>query len=357
MPPLDKERMDRCDIRNESCSKLPSSLPHERVRAREIEALLGPKFAAPGGGVGGVCCEDPAAEVVIDLHTTTTNMGVSLIIPEGDPLMAAAAAYALQKCRDKYGTDGAWCLMHSLPERRDRMNLISCGKHGLTIEVGPTPQGVLRHDAVEKTETALLALLEFLHRRNKELEDTVNGAATINAPIPPMLLEHLRKTYPGGTTPCYRSAPAVRPGELSGKISWPSDPTNPNFPALMVHKSVQDRDFQPIRKGDPLFVHLNGTVVPYDGSHGEEVYLVFINEGGYYYQSSGTGIGVAVQSCFNWLTGEQLSLGVTCIYLHPRLLTVFCCCVARSICRDWRSRRCSRGGGCRGNGFIPMIHA
>merc|ERR1719162_1252941 len=83
--PLDTERMDRCDIRNESCSKLPSSLPHERVRAREVEALLGPKFAAPSfsdnGSSRSMCCEDPTAEVVIDLHTTTTNMGVSLIIP------------------------------------------------------------------------------------------------------------------------------------------------------------------------------------------------------------------------------------------------------------------------------------
>lgn len=209
--------------------------------------------------------------------------------------MAAAAAYVLRKCQDRYGMDGSCILMHSLPERRHRMNLASCGRHGFTIEVGPTPQGVLRMDAVEKTETALRALLEFLHLRNRELED---GAA--NAPV----LERLRADHPGGAVPCYRSAPAARPGELSGKISWPSDPVNPNFPALMVHESVQDGDFRPIRTGDPLFVRLDGTIVPYDGSHGEEVYLMFVNEGGYYYQSSGTGISVGVRSCFDWRTGR-----------------------------------------------------
>ena len=110
--------------------------------------------------------------------------------------------------------------------------------------------------------------------------------------------------YPGGVVPCYRSAPAVRPGELSGKICWPNDASNPNFPALMVHGSVQDRDFGELRVGDPLFVELDGTVVPYDGSHGDVVHVIFVNEGGYYYESSGTGVGVAVRSQFDLLTGE-----------------------------------------------------
>mmetsp|Transcript_8049 Transcript_8049/g.17423 ORF Transcript_8049/g.17423 Transcript_8049/m.17423 type:complete len:249 (-) Transcript_8049:142-888(-) len=224
-------------------------------------------------------------------------MGISLIIPEGDPLMAACAAYVMQRCGEKY--DKVQCLMHALPKRQDRMNLSSCGRHGFTIEVGPTPQGVIRHDVVEKTEAAMRALMEFLHLRNLELENSDgadNGAAS-------SLLDRLKETYPGGVVPCYRSAPAVRPGEMSGKISWPNDEGNPNFPALMVHKSLQDRDFHPLRVGDPLFVELDGTVVPYDGSHGEEVHLIFVNEGGYYYESSGTGVGVAVRSQFDWQTG------------------------------------------------------
>ena len=48
---------------------------------------------------------------------------------------------------------------------------------------------------------------------------------------------------------------------------------------------------------------MDGKVIPYDGSHGDEVHLIFVNEGGYYYESSGTGIGVAVKSEFDWQTG------------------------------------------------------
>ena len=240
------------------------------------------------------------------------------------------SAYVLHKCRERYGADGAQCLMHALPDRRDRMNLSSCGRHGFTVEVGPTPQGVLRHDVVEKTELAMHSLMEFLHLRNVELEeeDDEEGASS-------SVLDGLSELYPGGIVPCYRSAPAVRPGEMSGKIGWPNDPNNPNFPAYMVHKSLQDRDFEPLRVGDPLFVRVDGTIVPYDGSHGEEVHLIFVNEGGYYYASryvwkrklmvlhpklenialllvilffysnSGTGVGVAVKSQFDWQTGEK----------------------------------------------------
>ncbi|EED87972.1 aspartoacylase, partial [Thalassiosira pseudonana CCMP1335] len=222
----------------EKLKRALSSLPHEAVRAREIEAILGPKITNSN------IEEDPLTDVVIDLHTTTTNMGISLIIPEGDALMSAAAAY--------YGYENVQCLMHALPQRKDRQNLSSCGRHGFTIEVGPVPQGVIRHDVVEKTEAAMHSLLEFLHLRNLDM------------------------------VPCYRSAPAVRPGELSGKISWSNDATNPNFPAVMIHKSLQDRDFYPLRVGDPLFVGLDGNVITYDGSHGDEVHLIFVNEGGYY---------------------------------------------------------------------------
>ncbi|KAL7549068.1 hypothetical protein ACHAWF_012340 [Thalassiosira exigua] len=303
-----------CDVRTEFCSdgRRAADLPHEARRAREIESLLGPKFAPPASSSseGDAVRAESNTDVVIDLHTTTANMGISLIVPEGDPLVAAAAAYVLHECRRKYGEDGAQCLVHAMPRRRDRVNLSSCGRHGFTIEVGPTPQGVLRHDVVEKTEAALHALLEFLHLRNRELEgaegdddDDDDDKPAPSSSSSSAILDRLGEIYPAGAVPCYRSAPATRPGELSGKIGWPNCPTNPNFPQRMVHKSLQDRDFRPLKKGDPLFVELDGTIVPYDGSHGDEVHLIFVNEGGYYYASSGTGIGVAVKSRFDWRTG------------------------------------------------------
>lgn len=277
-------------------------IPAESIRAHKVNQLLGPK-------------NDPASDVVVDLHTTTTNMGITIIIPERDPLMAQAAAYVLYKCKENpvlchpSGTtqlsEEARIIMHSIPDRNDRPNLSSVGKHGFTIEVGPVPQGVIRHDAVEKTKLALEAFLEFLEQHNID-SDSVK-------PEERGVLKKIKQWFPNGRVPCYRSAQATKPGEMSGKIRWPCADHNPNFPALMIHKSIQDQDFQLVTKGDPLFVTMEGDVVPYDGSHGDSVYLMFINEGGYYYASSGTGIGVAVQTEYDLETADFIDLEELCL--------------------------------------------
>ena len=168
---------------------------------------------------------------------------------------------------------------------------------------GPVPQGVIRHDIVEKTKQALEAFLEFLERHNRTGDSTRKGT----------VLRELEEWYPTGRVPCFRSALAKKPGEMSGKIRWPCSDHNPNFPAYMVHKSIQDQDFKLIKTGDPLFQTMEGDVIPYDGSHGESVYLMFINEGGYYYASSGTGIGVAVATEYDLETADFVNVEELCL--------------------------------------------
>lgn len=255
-------------------------LPHETLRAREIDQLLGPKFASIES--------DDAAHVVVDLHSTTSNMGVTIIVAEGDVVMTRAAAYVRQKCEE--AGEKVHCLLHTHENRQVRPNLSSTARHGFTIEVGPVPQGVIRHDAVEKTTLALEEFLKFMELSN-ENPDALNK-----------ILEDMygRRSL---QVPCFKSAKALREQEMSGKIGWPSVPENPNFPAYMVHKDLQDKDFELISTGDPLFVNLDGDVIPYDGAYGSPVYLMFVNEGGYYFKSSGTGIGVATKTAFDLETG------------------------------------------------------
>jgi succinylglutamate desuccinylase len=226
-------------------------LPHETIRAREIDQLLGPKFAAME--------DDNAAHVVVDLHSTTSNMGVTIIVAAGDPVMTRAAAYVRQKCEE--AGEKVHCLLHTHESRHARPNLSSTARHGFTIEVGPVPQGVVRHDAVEKTERALYALLDYMQRYNDDVD---------------ALDRTLKSMYEKRSfrVPCFKSASASRKQEMSGRIAWPSVPENPNFPALMVHKDLQDKDFQQVRTGDPLFVNLDGDVLPYDGSYGSPIYLI-----------------------------------------------------------------------------------
>ncbi len=256
-----------------------SGLSVEQQRAQEIDELLGPKFGD----------EPPAMDFIVDLHTTTTNMHTTLIVGQGDPLATQAAAYVMNACRKK--NLKVCIVLHTHSSQKARPNLASIAPHSFTIEVGPVPQGVLRHDKVEETQEALDSVLEYLKRNQEE---------------PEKVLEELKQCYPNGRIPCYRSAPALRQGEMSAKLVWPSDPDNENFPQWLVHKDVQDQDFKEIETGDPLFVNLDGDVIPYDGSHGSPILVMFVNEGGYYYASSGTGISVAQRDEFDLLTGKLI---------------------------------------------------
>ena len=257
----------------------------EARRAAELNQLLGPKFAPDADS-----CASPKTDLLIDLHTTTANMGTTLIVAQGDPLTTKAAAYVMLKCRKENKIS---ILMHTHENQESRPHLSSIAPHCFSIEAGPVPQGVLRHNIVENTQEALAATLQFIERYNTNPEEVDN---------------ELRQAFPSGRITCYVSAPSTRKGEISSKIDWPSDPDNPNFPVWMVHKSVQDKDFAEIRTGDPLFVDLDGNVIPYDGSHGSPITLLFINEGGYYYASSGTGISVAQRREFLFETAKLLPL-------------------------------------------------
>lgn len=48
----------------------------------------------------------------------------------------------------------------------------------------------------------------------------------------------------------------------------------------MVHPNLQDKDYIKLKKGDPLFITLEGESIVYDKD--EEIYPLFINEAAYY---------------------------------------------------------------------------
>ncbi|XP_059500288.1 N-acyl-aromatic-L-amino acid amidohydrolase (carboxylate-forming)-like, partial [Stegostoma tigrinum] len=60
--------LNRCFLPENLNSELDPSLPHEIVRAKELNELLGPRGS------------DTAVDLVIDLHNTTANMGDCLMI-------------------------------------------------------------------------------------------------------------------------------------------------------------------------------------------------------------------------------------------------------------------------------------
>lgn len=205
---------------------------YEQNRAKSLNTLLGPKDA-------------PRVDFIIDLHTTTANMGTTLVIKSDDALVVGMAFYIKQQMPEV-------TLFYEPEDRLGDNFLISLAKHhGLLVEVGPVPQGMLRWDVFDKTRQATRLGLDYL--------------AAVRAGNQP----ELPASLPGFQFVEKLKLPENERGELTA----------------MIHPDRQDTDYQPIQPGDPLFITLEGETLNYEGT--ETLYGAFINEAAYYDQHIG----------------------------------------------------------------------
>lgn len=228
---------------------------YEWQRAQVLNALLGPKGSA-----------DPAYQFVIDLHTTTANLGPTVIIRE-DEMLARIIAAAVQREIPElrimsYYVSGdeprgaAGSASSSPPPMGggpgsantpgDYPYLAEVTPHGIEVEVGPVPQGVVRADVLIWTERINNAIVAALDEWNQDREMEIPSEITV-----------------------YRYV---------GDSDFPRDAAGAM--AGMIHPDRQDRDFEPLQPGDPLYLGFDGTVIPYDGPAG--AVPLFINEAAYY---------------------------------------------------------------------------
>lgn len=206
----------------------PSLSNYEQSRAKVLNAELGPKGAAK-------------TDLLIDLHNTTSNMGACLILTQAGPFYNQLAAYVkmvmpeaiISRDEDHFNAE-------------DHALMCTLGRYGVLVEVGPQPQSVLRHD-----------VLELMDRMTRHILDFVELYNTDKVPELPSQTEAFRYLHS-------IKLPMNEQGERLG----------------MVHKNVQDKDYQPINPGDPIFMLFDGTEICYDGE--QTVYPTFINEAAYY---------------------------------------------------------------------------
>lgn len=204
----------------------------EQQRAKSLNALLGPK-------------EDPRVDFVIDLHTTTANMGMTLVFNTDDPFVIGMAFYIKQRMPH------ANLFFHPNDRLSDNF-LISLGRfNGFLIEVGPVAQGLLNYQVYSDTHTAVMHALDYLEKRN---------------------------------TGQVLDLPAQMGGyQFIKKVSLPED--SEGAITAMIHPSLQNKDYHAIEPGDPLFITLAGETISYEGD--STVYGAFINEAAYYDQHVG----------------------------------------------------------------------
>ncbi|MCG3886151.1 aspartoacylase [Photobacterium leiognathi] len=200
---------------------------YEQSRAKALNEQIGPKGNAK-------------SDFIIDLHNTTSNMGPSLILLQSDQFNRQLGAYVKEKMPD------AVVVFEDHTSVDDHLFVCSIAKQGVIIEIGPQPQSVIRQDVLDWMEDMTGHILDFVHLYN-----------TNEIPV-------LADSYDAYRYEETLKLPVDEQGERIG----------------MVHKSVQDNDFEPLNPGDPIFTLFDGTEIFWEGDY--VAYPHFINEAAYY---------------------------------------------------------------------------
>ncbi|MEO1374783.1 MAG: aspartoacylase [Cyanobacteria bacterium J06635_10] len=182
-------------------------------------------------------------DFIIDLHSTTANMGLTIILSDNHPYLSQLAAY-LTTINPKVKV-----LQHLL--NKDASYLRSLVELGITIEVGAVANGLLDARLFQETEELIHATLDYLEA------DGQGQLAKVSANLDP------------GNSSFYRVLEKVDyPRNQQGEIQ------------AMIHPQLHFQDYKPLHPGNPMFVGFDGKEIFYEGD--KTVYPVFINEVAYY---------------------------------------------------------------------------
>ena len=199
---------------------------HEAKLAKELNELLGKKGSA-----------EFKVDFIVDLHTTTANMGLSIVVSNMSGTTWRAIAYL---CKVEPSLK-----VYLWKGDIENAFVDSIAPHGFAIEVGAVPQGVLRADLFLQTEALVYHLLDFLEKENTE--EDLDLAQEVEVYEHESLVDY--------------------PRNEQGDI------------VAMVHQVRQGQDFKLIEQGDALFLTLENETMVYEG---EPRYALFINEAAYY---------------------------------------------------------------------------
>lgn len=191
---------------------------YENKRAREIKTQI-----------------DRSPCLILDLHTTTSNMGSTVIVSHYNSLNLSLCAKLALKFPD--------CRIIGAPDPGKKY-LASQSDYGLILEVGPVANGVVGAAALEST----IDLIEFILEELASFNPLENGTLELYE-------EHEDIYYPKNEK-----------GELNGYI----------------HSGFQGQDFREIEGDYTPFMSFEKGEIKMKTE--EKLYPIFINEAAYYPQ-------------------------------------------------------------------------
>ena len=212
---------------------------YEFERAREIVKELGGSQAIEG-------------KILIDLHTTTSQMGPTVILTSVNPFNLQLSARLQQRVPELR-------IITNELRREESPFVNGLSPFGFCIEVGPVAQGALNPIVVRQTKTLVVTLLDLLG-------DYFSNASAAASPF----------KWPASDTAALEDGLEVF--EYAETVDYPRRPDGSL--AAMIHHERYGYDFIPIERGSPLFVDFDGRVIPFDDRDGI-FWPIFVGESAY----------------------------------------------------------------------------
>jgi aspartoacylase len=180
-------------------------------------------------------------DLLIDLHNTTSAMGVSWLITSLDPWPLYLGWQAMLR-------DPRVRILHTPETVRSNVFLPSMGKSEITLEIGPVPHGTESHWAWEAAETHVRAALQTL----SELPEDFDPSAAL-----------LQARFEFYETVSVQPYPVGADGRSR----------------CLIHREAVGGDYRRFQAGDPLFLDpRTGETIVHSG---EPMHPIFLGEAAY----------------------------------------------------------------------------
>lgn len=212
MAHLKKIRYVDSDL-NRAYSKTSTPLGNEKERSDFLKAEIMGKF-----------------DFLIDLHTTTSNMGSTLILTDTNPKSLNAACF-IKKNFPHYKLIFA-------ASGDDPYYTTNLTKAGLTVEVGPIANNIVKASLVLDNLEIVSALLDYDFQTEFDYADFE-------------VFSEIDKI-------CY-----------------------PEKEGYYIHPDLEGKDFQALKTGDPIFIDAKKNTIKFEYAGHDLVYPMFINEAAY----------------------------------------------------------------------------
>ncbi len=212
--------LNRCfsfqDLNNESLIK------YEQILAKKIVRQI----------------QEDSIDFLIDIHTSTANMGMTLLLSNLLPFNVKLAAYLVS-------LEPTIKVVY-FPNNNQDNRLRNVCQLGFTLEIGSIPHGVLDSTWFQKTEQLIDNILNYLDQHNRD-----------------------RFVLPTKNFTLYT---------FGVPVNFPLDATEQL--TAMIHPSLQGQDYCELHPNQPIFLKFDGSEILYQGT--QTVYPIFINESAYW---------------------------------------------------------------------------